>query len=243
MVHKRNLRRLFIVTLALITVFLAFSWVRIIYLFPINPDGGDYLSTMERISDGLRPYVDIKVHYPPAIYFYFLFFKKFFGGGDVLYRFALFIVEMASALMLSLIAKRLFKSTTVSVFCGIVFLFFYLAYDGPWFVIEPFVNFFSLSAVFLLLNPAMAGAFASGVCLLLAVMSKQYGLLALPALSVMLCIKQETFEIKGGLLRGLLFIAGFLSAALLVVHFLNLDFKSFVSQLSGQGYVKAGLLN
>ncbi|QWR76548.1 ArnT family glycosyltransferase [Candidatus Magnetomonas plexicatena] len=243
MVQQRNLRRLLIVTLALTSVFLVFSWIRIIFLFPINPDGGCYLSVTERIYDGLRPYTDISINYPPVSYYCYLIVRKLFGGGDALYRLVLLIVEAASAFVLAAIVKRFFKSTTVATCSGVVFLFFYLAYDGPWFVMEPFVNLFSLSAVYFLLNPTLIGAFASGVCLMLSVMSKQYGFLILPVLSAMLFIKDTGFDKKGGLLRTLFFAFGFFTAALTLVYFLHLNVTSFISQISGQGYVKAGVLN
>ncbi|MEO5356305.1 MAG: hypothetical protein H7844_03280 [Nitrospirae bacterium YQR-1] len=222
--------------------YLLFSWIRIIFLFPVNPDGGCYLSVTERLSDGLRPYVDISMNYPPVSYYYYLIFRELIGGGDIIYRFALLTIEAASSFVLALITKRLFKSTVVSVFSGILFLFFYLAYDGPWFVMEPFVNLFSLAAVFFLLNSSKAGALASGACLLLSVMSKQYGVLVLPSLLLLIFRKQDGFDVKTGLLRGLLLCGGFLLTALVMFQLLHIDVAIFISKISGHGYEKEGIL-
>lgn len=228
------------VSIVLLSSVLIWSWWTIFYI-PLNPDAGYCLSSAERIYEGWKPYRDFHVHYTPVGLYYFALFRKILGEGYVVYKIAFLVVELCSAALMFLLSGSVVKNRILRFAGTLLFLLLYLAYDGKHIVLEYFVVVFSLITILLLnINTKkwFFRSFFAGIFFLLTVMSKQYGVIIIPVLIILLFKDPEDFSLnfKLGAMRTAIFLIGFFSALFIMVSYLDIDFLSFITQVSGRDY-------
>jgi hypothetical protein len=228
----------------LIFFVLIWAWSYIFLFLPFNYDAGYYLSCAERIYEGLKPYLDFEIHYPPVGIYYFVFFRHLLGGDPTSYRVALLLVEILSAFLFFLLSGSFIKSKALRLTGTLLFLLLYLSYDGGFFVLEYFVTIFTIASILFLQRDRKSRLFTflAGIFFLLAIMSKQYAVITFPIL-VFLLVKPDdnhSIDYSAGAIRFVFFIAGFFLAFLAIVSFLGINIWDFIVQLKGTGYGKTG---
>lgn len=224
----------------LIFFVLVWAWSRIFLFLPFNYDTGYYLSFAERIYEGLKPYLDFEIHYPPVGIYYFAFFRHLLGGDPTLYRFSLLLAEIFSAFLFFLLSSFFIKSKALRFTGTLLFLLLYLSYDGDSFVLEYFVTIFTIASILFLLRNRKSRFFTffSGIFFLLAIMSKQYAVVIFPAIVFLLFKPDDSHSIdyRAGAIRFVVFISGLFVAFLAIVSFLGINIWDFVVQLSWTDY-------
>jgi hypothetical protein len=241
---NKKIEYVIIASAALLCLLVIKTWWAFFFVVDYS-DAGYYLSCAERIYEGWKPYRDFTVAYPPVGLYYFSFLRALFGGGYVLYKGALLVLQIISAFLVYLLSGVLVKSRSLRFWGALFFLFICLAYEGYFIVLEPFVNVFSVIAILLLMSNKEKCMFSliAGISFFLAVMSKQYAIVIIPVLLILLFKDGEglPLEFKSGLRRTFFFLTGFLSAFVVLIFYLDVDVWRMVAQLRGTGYGSNGI--
>jgi hypothetical protein len=160
-----------------------------------NLDAVYYLNVSQLLAKGFVPWRDITTPYPYISYFLLAPFAAFISGA-YLFKFGLtvlFIILSIAARFVYLIGYYFFKEKWVAHICVFVFLLSVYVYEGTMYVLEPFVLFWGLPAVWCVLssNGRRLWLLSSGLLCGVAMFSKQYGLGFLPLcfLSILLCYR------------------------------------------------------
>jgi len=191
----------------------------------LNPDAVYYLGVIEQISNGKVPYRDFGLGYTPLGFYMMLIPKYIFGEhcNYTVYISFLYIISFLNAFILFKLAKRYTGNNNLSLFAAFLFLLQIYNLQGVYFILEPFVVFWGLLALYLttakVLNLKMI--FFSGLFAGFSFLSKQYGLGSLAVVmfffivnskSIKLLIKNEILVFTGfsfGI--GLFFFIGYIS--------------------------------
>jgi len=161
----------------------AFEWMVAAAYEPLNPDAGYYAGIGRLVADGYTPYKDIPSHYAPGVYYILSLAGADALGDPLRLRLLVYAFHFVSAALVLLIARRLGHSLPLACLWAAVFLTWIIRLGGTAVVLEPFVNVFALAAFLatLYLRGALA-ALAVGLLVGIALLSKQYALLLVPAL-------------------------------------------------------------
>jgi hypothetical protein len=191
LIMKRLSRRLNIVYLFYGLIVILFG-IAAVFQKP-NLDAVYYLNVSQLLVKGFLPWHDIQTEYPYISFFLLAPFAAFISGA---YLFTagltvLFIILFIAARFVYLLGYYFFKEKWVAHICVSVFLLSVYVYEGTMYVLEPFVLFWGLPAIWCVLrsNGRTTWLLSSGVLCGLAMFTKQYGLGFLPLcfLSVLLC--------------------------------------------------------
>lgn len=228
----------FVVSLLLLGVYLL-SALR----SPVNADAGYYLGTVEMIHKGFIPYRDFKLSYTP-LFFYILQIPRWFMGAYPdysVYMLFLYFIVFLDAVLLAAIVKKISKSVKWAWFSAIAFLILYFYLDGAYFVLEACSVCFGLASMLLLMDEKqsvwrmiLSGAFAA-----LAFLAKQYGVLFVGVVGVLLLFSEV--EWKKRLLNCLYAAIGFCVVIVLFVAMYmmsGMGVDELMHSLSGSGYGK-----
>jgi 4-amino-4-deoxy-L-arabinose transferase-like glycosyltransferase len=234
--------------LIIVFLFLAliWSWWINFSLLPLNPDSGYFLSTAERIYEGWKPYKDLHVEYPPVGLYYFALFRTILGEGQFTYKISLLVIEIFSAWLLFLLSGSVIKNRILRFIGSLFFLLMYQSYGGGYIVLEYFVVVFSLLTILLLTiktKRRLLTSFLAGISFLLSILSKQYAVVIIPAIAILL-IRDSTnllHKHKSVVLRTLFFFAGFSVSFLITLWFLGVNFMDIMSQLCVTEYGNSGI--
>jgi|GEM_PF-5106848 len=233
---------------AIAFVLLVASWWTNFTTYPFHVDTGCYLNWAERIHEGWVPHRDCYLGYTPLGMYYFSLFSGLSLPGQISYRVALLLVQLGSAALLYALSGGLIRSRTLRVAAAVFFLFMTQVYDGRLIMLEDFVVFFGLLTVLLLLKTTAERplpAFLTGVALFLAVFSKQYGVLFVPVVAVMMWFDRNGRRVTGktARMRLLLVGLGFLIPFIAYVEYVGIGLVPLLVQLSGRGYGTNGLFS
>ncbi|RMG25804.1 MAG: phospholipid carrier-dependent glycosyltransferase, partial [Bacteroidetes bacterium] len=147
----------------------------------VNDDTGIYLATAERVAEGEVLYKSLYAGYTPLGIYSWALLKKLCGQATTYAHYlALNLLWLwLCALLCYLLGLRITASRRAAVAAALLVLALAYAYEGTYIVLEPFVLIFSLATLLLLHNsPARpAQLYGAGLCMGLAFLSKQYGLL------------------------------------------------------------------
>lgn len=151
-----------------------------IFFAPISPDSAYYLTIVERISEGLTPYTDIKVGYTPLVLYLSVFLKKLFSVS-INYEFFLtsqLILQLICAYLVYKITDFFIARKDLSFLAGALFVLAAHWNDGNYYLLEIPTLFFGLLAIYITLKQAKNNYIylLIGFVLALAFLSKQYGL-------------------------------------------------------------------
>jgi 4-amino-4-deoxy-L-arabinose transferase-like glycosyltransferase len=215
----------------------------------VNEDAGYYLSVARALYQGETLFTEIASHYTPLMYF--LLAPSISLGGYEAALGIIYLLAALSALPVYLLVRLLGGSQRGAFFGLLFYLFVAFALGAYQVLLEPLVNLFAAAALYFALlfrqQQAWRWLAVAGLCLALAFLSKQYGvLMAVPlALAVLLPQKKEPsprasrLQALGwlGLFAGLPVLAG-----LLWLWQLEVDLLQLLQLLSGGGYGDHSLL-
>ena len=177
-------------------VFLFFG-VAVVFQKP-NLDAVYYLNASQLLAKGFLPWRDIATQYP-YVSFFLLTPLALVVPDEYLFRGGLLVMfglVFFTARFVYLVGHLFFAEKWIAHICAFVFLLSVYVYQGTVYVLEPFVLFWGLPAVWCVLssNGRRLWLLSSGVLCGLAMFSKQYGLGFLPLcfLSLLLWCRSST---------------------------------------------------
>jgi len=224
------------------TLLITIIGIDVVYA-PMNRDAGAYLTVVKRMYQGEVPYRDFPMGYTPLALYFFMFVMKVIPikNAYAAYLGATILVQTLSSLIFISILGKFGISFSKRLLCGSILLFSSLFLQGDLLVLEPFVVFFALLAVNELLkieNRHLSG-YKVGVLAGLCVLSKQYGLLLLPALLVYCITLPQTLirrlHLCLAVVSGLIFIV--CGSALSFLYLYDLKTAEFIRLILGDGYI------
>jgi len=201
-------------------------------IFPnMGVDAAYYLRVTECIADGAIPEYDLRIFYPPMV-FYMLLPIKIILGKTVAYQTYLgimFLVQLFNACFMYRIGRYYSKNSFVNILFPLLYLFLSIKLEGEYFFLEPFINFWGLLAVFIYLKYGRSGnifLFLSGFTVLLSFLSKQYGLAFIALIFLMILIDNKS-SIKRMIQKGLIFSTGVLLALFMFIILFRLGYGAW----------------
>ncbi len=198
-------------------------------IFPnMGVDAAYYLRVTECIADGAIPEYDLRIFYPPMV-FYMLLPVKIILGKTVAYQTYLgimFLIQLFNACFINRISRHYSKNNFVNILLPLLYLFLSIKLEGEYFFLEPFINFWGLLAVFIYLKYGQSGSvflFLSGFIVLLSFLAKQYGLAFTALIFLMILIDNKT-SVKRMIQKGLILLSGVLAALFMYIILFRLGY-------------------
>lgn len=207
-------------------------------IFPnMGVDASFYLRVTECIADGAIPEHDLRILYPPMI-FYMLLPIKLIVGKSIAYELFLgymFLVQFLNAFLIYKIASSYTHDRFIRIFTGLLYLFLSIKLEGEYFFLEPFINLWGLLAIWVYLKKVKKYKIYflfSGILAFLAFLTKQYGLAYAGAIYVLILI-DERRSLKIWFLNSLLFSFGLLGGLLLFTLVFRLGYGVYYDFFAG----------
>jgi len=171
------------------------AWSVALLRAPLNADAGFYLPVARDMARGQTLYRDLPCDYPPAVFEMLSLLGPRWLATPPVVKAVWLLVHAANAVLLFLVLRRWRYRREMAWFSAIVFVTWTMALDGTEIVLEPLANFFLLLAM---LGTDRAGRLTSGsiVGFLFgaALMVKQYALLSLPGMLLLLMFPRGQYE-------------------------------------------------
>jgi hypothetical protein len=163
-------------------------------------DTGRFFSMAQVIIDGATPYVDYEDPKTPLVFFVLtlpLLAGQKFLGGLLLVN----LCNLASAALVARIARELY-SRRAALFAGLLFLVNLGWAQGYFVMTEPFAVLFLMLATYFTICGKNKHYFLAGLSAGIAIGFKQYALIIVPALLLLLCMERQMKRIPA-LLAGI----------------------------------------
>jgi hypothetical protein len=182
----------------------------------MGADAAYYLRVTECIADGAIPEHDLRIFYPPMV-FYMLLPLKLILGKTIAYPIYLgfmFMIQLLNAWMIYRLCKHYGNQRFINYFIPLLYLFLSIKLQGEYFFLEPFINFWGLLAIQVYLKSGSSGwiyLFLSGYIVVLAFLTKQFGLAYAAFIAVIILIDNRS-SLKIMINRGWIFLLGMLAA-------------------------------
>lgn len=226
-------------------IVLVCGYIYSLTIVPINADYGYYVGAAKSIANGLVPYRDISLGYPPFV-FYLLSLPYVCCGGDIsplVPMFIAFLFNLANGYLVWQILKNFKVDKQGREFALILYIIYLYSVESVFLGLEPFATFWGLLGTLVLLkNSKFLGI--AGLCLTLAVLCKQYALLYAPVYALLILLLRLDKTIKERLLT-VLKVALWSLISVLVIH-LFLVFLTgkgdYFTLLLGTGYGRRSFL-
>ena len=207
----------------------------------INPDANYYIGVSRFIMDGKVPFVDFQLGYTPLSFYIMCIPLSMFGVSFTTALAALYIVHILNAFWVYKICCQYSTNQWLSTFMAVLSLMLCLICDGGSYVLEPFVLFFGLPAIYLLKTESIKKIMFSGFLCFCSFWCKQYGLGFICLALVYLCFYHS---VGMPLIRKLLYLLlGFVAGLVVFVALFwiqGVDPLSMLS-LSGSDYRRDGI--
>ena len=162
------------------TVFLAIIAVAKIGLslfrIEVNADAAFYLGVSRLILEGNLPFVDFPPIYTPLSFYMMSVPIALFGTSFTIALLFFYLLHLANAGIVYKIVRQYSCDKLQAAFCSIFSLLLCLGSDGCRYILEPFVLFFGLSALYVLKREKLKWIIISGFFCFCSFWSKQYGL-------------------------------------------------------------------
>ena len=208
----------------------------------INPDANYYIGASRFIMDDKVPFVDFQLGYTPLSFYIMCIPLSMFGVSFTTALAALYIVHILNAFWVYKICCQYSTNQWLSTFMAVLSQMLCLICDGGSYVLEPFVLFFGLPAIYLLKTESIKKIMFSGFLCFCAFWCKQYGLGFICLAMVYLCF---CHSVGMPLIRKLLYlILGFVAGLVVFVALFwiqGVDPLAMLS-LSGNYYQREGVL-
>jgi hypothetical protein len=199
---------------------------------PVDPDSSYYLSVVERINEGYKLYVDLKIGYTPLYFYFLLGLKKIFNIG-ISYEFYLsvhFVLQYFAAYIIYKISYGLTQEKSYSFYSSLLFVMMSHWNEGNAVLLETPSLLLGILGLHLMLSNQIKKTTINllvGFLFVLSFLVKQYGL----GFSILgLCY--FVFS-KRGFNSFIYFILGFILPLILI---LIINKPSFLEVISGSGY-------
>ncbi|EMR04261.1 ArnT family glycosyltransferase [Cesiribacter andamanensis] len=209
----------------------------------VNEDAGYYLSVARDLYEGEMLFRDVATHYTPLAYALLApsFLVDKYGAQLVVF----YLILLLSAYLIYKFLQLVAGSGKASYFGSFFYLFAAFALGGYQSLLEPLVNVWAISGLYLIFH--MRKRFSiwflvgAGVCTALSFLSKQFGLMIIIPVALAILLPGENYQksvkqrVKMLIVYGL---AAFLpiAAGLLVVRSMEVDLVIILTQWSGGGY-------
>ncbi|MES2503656.1 MAG: hypothetical protein V4534_02135 [Myxococcota bacterium] len=186
-------------------------WNALFYA-PVNNDAGTFLSLVEKIREGHILFKDYRNGYAPLAFHILAWIRevtpKAWPDYNV-YLGTVLLFLLAQGLLVYLTLRHFRISHILCIFAGLWTTLALGRYEGFFIFLEPFVAFFTLLGTWLMLQSQRRVLFIvlAGVSFSLSALSKQYGILALPAVGFYLLYFSNSP--KERLTKAALFTVGF----------------------------------
>lgn len=208
----------------------------------INPDANYYIGVSRFLMEGKVPFLDFPPGYTPLSFYIMCIPFSFCGISFTTALAVLFLFHIINAFWVFKICCQYSANQWLSVFTAVLSLMLCLVCDGSSYVLEPFVLFFGLPAIYLLKTESIIKIMFSGFLCFCAFWCKQYGLGFICLAMVYLCL----FHFMGmPLIRKLLYLLlGFLAGLVIFTALFwiqGIDPLAILS-LSGSDYRRDGIL-
>jgi len=239
MVNHNKWKFLIDVILYALLLLVIFLYINAIQYASIGVDAGYYLFIVNKLSEGLIPFKDFNLNYPP-LSFYLMLLVKWASGSLFSYKVALgflFFIQFMNAVLLYKLIHFYKVNNRIAIFSAAIFLIYAYSFESVFFVLEPFVIFFGLISLLLIYKNNTINLFAAGAFSALGFLCKQYGLGFFALIVIYLFLRKGYY--KETQLKKILFaLAGFsivVIISLLIFYLLTGGF-SFLNSLSGDNY-------
>ena len=207
----------------------------------INPDAYYYIGVSRFIMEGKVPFGDFQLGYTPMSFYIMCIPFSIFGVSFTTALAVLYMVHTVNVFWVYKICSQYSANQWLSTFTAVLSLMLGLICDGGSYVLEPFVLFFGLPALYLLKDGSIKKIILSGFLCFCAFWCKQYGLGFICLAMVYLCFYHS---IGMPLIRKLLYLLlGFFAGlvAFLVLFWIqDVDPLAMLS-LSGNDYHREGI--
>lgn len=208
----------------------------------INPDANYYIGVSRFIMGGKIPFVDFQLGYSPLSFYIMCVPFLIFGASFTIALASLYMVHIVNAFWVYKICSQYSAYQWLSTFTAVLSLMLCLICDGGSYVLEPFVLFWGLPALYLIKTGSIKKIFLSGFLCFCAFWCKQYGLGFICMALVYLCLYHS---MGMSLIRKLLYLLlGFVAGLVLFVILFwiqGVDPLAMLS-LSGSDYHREGIL-
>lgn len=207
----------------------------------INPDAYYYIGVSRFIMEGKVPFGDFQLGYTPMSFYIMCIPFSIFGVSFSTALAVVYMVHIVNAFWVYMICSQYSANQWLSTFTAVLSLMLCLICDGGSYVLEPFVLFFGLPALYLLKDGSIKKIILSGFLCFCAFWCKQYGLGFICLAMVYLCFYHS---IGMPLIRKLLYLLLGFFAGLVAFLFLfwiqDVDLLAMLS-LSGGDYRRDGM--
>ena len=200
-------------------------------------DASFYLRVTECIADGAIPEHDLRIMYPPLVFYMLLPIKLLVGKAIAFELFLgfMFLVQLINAFMISKISRHYSENKFIQIFAPLLYLFLSFKLEGEYFLLEPFINLWGLLALLLYLKSGRTDNFSlilSGAVALLAFLTKQYGL-GYTALLYILILIDNRASLKKVLIKSSVFSLGFVLALLCFIFLFRIVYGVYYDFFAG----------
>ena len=238
---KHNVRVLFYsITILLMTLSIV-NMVFAIFMIDVNADAAYYLGASRLILEGQIPFKDFPPGYTPLSFYIMALSGVLLGTSFCTALLTLYLLHIANAFIIYKIVKQYYADNLLAMFCSAFSLLLCLSSDGCRYILEPFVLFFGLLALYVIKKGTSRWTFLSGFLCFCSFWSKQYGL-GFIFLAISSIFLEEGFKFSF-VRKSLCLIMGFFIAmAIFVFYFFiqGVDPLALMS-LSGGSYESDGI--
>jgi hypothetical protein len=206
---------------------------------PVHVDTGYALATAEAVNAGAVPYRTVLYHYAPlGLYEYALWGRLWPGSSPapLEHHLALVILnELGCAAVVYALLRRAGVATALAALAAVSMVSMMLWFDGARILLEPLYLFPVLVSAWIALAPrSLGGGLLSGVLAAAAMMTKQYGGFAAPALVLSAWTGERdrlkrSIAVAAGMAAGLVLVT-------LVMQAVGVSLLDLVHQVLGPKY-------
>ena len=212
-----------------------------LYEGPINADANYYIGVSRFLMEGKVPFLDFPLGYTPLSFYIMCIPFSFLGISFTTALAVLFLFHIINAFWVYKICCQYSENQWLSVFTAGLSLMLCLICDGGSYVLEPFVLFFGLPALYLIKDGSIKKIVLSGFLCFCAFWCKQYGLGFICLALAYLCLSHS---IGMPLIRKLIYLLlGFVAGVVIFVALFwikGVDPLAMLS-LSGNDYQREGI--
>lgn len=229
------------ISLVCYSIFLVICFAITIAKAEVGIDTHYFIGNSRMIMEGYIPYIDFKIQYTPLVFYIMIIPYSLFGSSIYTAITTMTLVLFIDSYILYQILYRYTGSKIKAWYVGLIFLSMSFMFQGFYFVLEPFVLFFGLCALFFAQRKKTLSYILSGICCYLAFFCKQYGVGYL-FLALFFTWGQDysKYSFKNAFLVMLGFIVSLILSCA-VIEYIGVPIKEQLSIIRGSGYQWDGI--